>query len=67
MIDFPTYQKLHPDPPGLSNRTQLKREEIPAETMALETPPSGPELLLLPPNITGYNLRRKKWSITSQS
>lgn len=31
--------------------------------MALDAPPSGPELLLSPPNITGYNLRRKERGI----
>lgn len=67
MIDFPTYKKLHADSPGLYTRTQPDREEIPAEIMALETPPSGPELLLFPPNITGYNLRRKKWGTFPRS
>ncbi|KAL3704303.1 hypothetical protein TMatcc_009994 [Talaromyces marneffei ATCC 18224] len=58
MIDFMTYSQLYPP-----EKPQLKigRTEIPSERMAVDEPPSAPEIFFFPSHIVGFNLRRKKW------
>ncbi|KAK0752062.1 hypothetical protein B0T18DRAFT_403997 [Schizothecium vesticola] len=63
MVDFSTYKKLHPaNFRGTSSRPgSVDRKEMDAALMDNDTPPQGPELLVLPDSVTGYNLRQKKW------
>jgi hypothetical protein len=59
MIDINTYKKMHAD---AQIRGRLK-DEIGPEAMAQDEPPSGSFALLLPPNIYGFNMQEKKWSM----
>jgi hypothetical protein len=59
MIDMSAYKKLHP--------TSSLEDHIGSEKMARDDPPDGDFLLLLPPKIKGYNLRRKKWRMWESS
>ena len=58
MIDLKTYCSLHPG--SRSFRAELK-DELGPETLARDVPPDDQFELLLPLQIKGYNLRRKKW------
>ncbi|KAM0247218.1 hypothetical protein ACHAQJ_009950 [Trichoderma viride] len=58
MIDYPTYQALHPGYTIISSqRRELKVEPTFIEQEVL----SKPDVYLLPRTIRGFNLRRKKW------
>ena len=60
MIDTETYNTLHPNSPSATHyieRDHLFGDEI----MAKDDPPQGDILLLVPPDIKGYNLRSKTW------
>ena len=58
MIDLKTYQSLHKHNFPKSNGL---KDELGLEAIAREDPPDDQFELLLPLNIKGYNLRRKKW------
>lgn len=62
MIDTNTYKKMHPD----AQKGRRLRDEIGAEAMAKDTAPSEEFVLMLPPNLLGFNMQEKKWS-TSRS
>jgi SpoVK/Ycf46/Vps4 family AAA+-type ATPase len=57
-----TYKRLHPDPDanGYLNN-DLRRKTLDERVMAREQPPQEPFSMLMPPRVTGFNLRRKKW------
>ncbi|OQE29204.1 hypothetical protein PENFLA_c004G10182 [Penicillium flavigenum] len=62
IIDMKTYKRLHPDPDsnGYLNNN-LRRKTLDERVMAREQPPQEPFSMLMPPRVTGFNLRRKKW------
>ncbi|KAJ6188294.1 hypothetical protein N7519_003202 [Penicillium mononematosum] len=62
IIDMKTYKRLHPDPDsnGYLNN-DLRRNTLDERVMAREQPPQEPFSMLMPPRVTGFNLRRKKW------
>lgn len=60
MIDFDTYQELHP-----LNKYHAGWRNAPYVLTNLPTDdsePKAPEIYLFPPLIPGFDLRRKKWS-----
>ncbi len=54
-----TYWKIHSNKRGEPFEDQL------GDAMNEEEPPEGNLLLLLPPNIYGFNMQEKKWSMTA--
>ncbi|KAL6886931.1 P-loop containing nucleoside triphosphate hydrolase protein [Trichoderma evansii] len=58
MIDYPTYQALHPESGAGWDLTLESKVE--ATFIEQEAPPE-PDIYLLPRTILGFNLRRKKW------
>jgi hypothetical protein len=58
MIDTNTYKMLHP---GAFQNYQPPGAELDLASTALDEPPQGPFVFLLPTEIKGYNLRTKKW------
>jgi hypothetical protein len=60
MIDMTTYKKMHADKTTSKRRM---RDDLGANAMAQDEPPGDLFLLLLPPNIFGFNMQEKKWSI----
>jgi len=58
MIAVNTY-KMHPD----AQTKGRMRDEVGPEAMAQDEPPSGNFTLLLLPNIFGFNMQEKKWSM----
>ena len=58
MIDLKTHRSVHPD--NKLYQSHLK-DELGPEAMARDEPPNEQFELLLPLQIKGYNLRRKKW------
>lgn len=70
MVDNESYKKLHLDTHkrnvdyGFSDD---KRDIVPIfkDEMADDEPPSAPSIYLFPPTITGFSLRRKRWSMYS--
>ena len=58
MIDYKTYRVMHPENKALKKELT---DELGPEALARNTPPDEQFELLLPLNIKGYNLRRKKW------
>lgn len=58
MVDIETFKVLHP-------RSSLSeshiRDDLGPEEMASNEPPPGDFLLLFPPTIPGYNMRKKTW------
>ncbi|KAF4986749.1 hypothetical protein FDECE_15783 [Fusarium decemcellulare] len=65
MVDFDTYKKLHSDSYQFQRAYPFLgkpgRKEMGAAVMDCEDAPQGPELLVFPSTIIGYNLRQKKW------
>ncbi len=59
MIDITTYRKMHPDAAIFKLRLT---DELGEEAMKKEEPPGEEFLLLLPPNVYGFNMQEKKWS-----
>ena len=60
MIDLDTYKTLHSD--SSLSKAHL-RADIAPEDMAKDSPPEGDSILVIPPSITGYQLRQKKWGL----
>ena len=60
MIDITTYKKMHPEA-AISNK--LLRNYLEPKVMDSEEPPDGDFLLLLPPNIFGFDMLEKKWGM----
>ena len=58
MIDIDTYKTLHAE--STLSRRGL-HGDLDKETMAKDEPPDGDVMLVVPPTITGYHLRQKKW------
>lgn len=55
-----TYNRLHPNPTGYFDDGP-RRKTLNDRVMAREQPPQEPFSMLMPPRVTGFNLRRKKW------
>ncbi|KAJ5479182.1 hypothetical protein N7530_004691 [Penicillium desertorum] len=60
IIDMKTYKRLHPDSNGYLNNGP-GRKTLDERLMARDQPPQEPFSMLMPPRVTGFNLRRKKW------
>ncbi|KAJ5835546.1 ATPase AAA-type core [Penicillium robsamsonii] len=60
IIDMKTYKRLHPDMTGYLYDGPRKHT-LDERTMARDQPPPEPFSMLMPPRVTGFNLRRKKW------
>ncbi|KAJ5383953.1 ATPase AAA-type core [Penicillium concentricum] len=60
IIDMKTYKRLHPDTTGYLRDTPRK-DTLDDRAMARDQPPPEPFSMLMPPRVTGFNLRRKKW------
>ncbi|OQE47389.1 hypothetical protein PENCOP_c001G05768 [Penicillium coprophilum] len=60
IIDMKTYKRLHPVPVGYS-RDGLRKYTLDDRVMSRDQPPQEPFSMLMPPRVTGFNLRRKKW------
>ncbi|KAI2742882.1 hypothetical protein DTO013E5_5005 [Penicillium roqueforti] len=60
IIDMKTYNRLHPASTGYLNNSS-PRKTLDDRVMAREQPPQEPFSMMMPPRITGFNLRRKKW------
>lgn len=58
MVDFKTFEKLHP---YHHQNTPPADDDIADELQNSGEPPKKPFLLLLPRELKGYNLRTKKW------
>ncbi|KAM0470373.1 hypothetical protein ACHAPX_009993 [Trichoderma viride] len=58
MIDYPTYQELHPQARNM--RAFLPDSKV-EPTFIEQEVPSEPDIYVLPRTILGFNLRRKKW------
>jgi SpoVK/Ycf46/Vps4 family AAA+-type ATPase len=58
MIDITTYRKMHPDAPIFKRRLT---NDLGTEAMEKSEPPGDNFLLLLPPNVYGFNILEKKW------
>lgn len=58
MLDFETYNELHPLNP-YSRLIESKTWEFPAN----DTEPQSPDIYLFPPETPGFDLRRKKWGM----
>lgn len=57
MVDFHTYQQLHP-----CMRTSRESHDcLDSAAMASDEPPAAPSIYVFPNMIPGYNLRSKKW------
>lgn len=63
MIDYPTYQALHPES---GDRWDLVPECKVDSTFIEQEALSEPDIYLLPRTILGFNLRRKKWGAYSR-
>ncbi|KAJ3540144.1 hypothetical protein NM208_g5192 [Fusarium decemcellulare] len=65
MVDFDTYKQLHSDSPKFKEAfpflNKRDRKEMKTAMMECEDPPQGPELMVFPSKVIGYNLRQKKW------
>ncbi len=66
MVDFATYQSLHPKTSWSTDRHGLTRDEISNEVMECDEPPKVPELLVFPNKVKGYSLRQKTWGKRKQ-
>ncbi|KAK3986121.1 putative AAA domain-containing protein [Cladorrhinum sp. PSN332] len=60
MVDFSTYQELHPANPYSRRRQNLKLKSE-AKAFGGDRKPQGTEIYLFPSHIPGFDLRRKKW------
>ncbi|KGO74798.1 ATPase, AAA-type, core [Penicillium italicum] len=60
IIDMKTYNRLHPSSTEYLNDGP-RRKTLDDRLMAREQPPQEPFSMLMPPRVTGFNLRRKKW------
>ena len=58
MIDTETYNTLYPNSPSATHYIE-RQPFIEDEIIAEDDPPQADILLLVPPNIKGYNLRSK--------
>ncbi|PON20795.1 hypothetical protein TGAM01_v210303 [Trichoderma gamsii] len=58
MIDYPTYQELHPQS---VKKWAFKPDSKVEPTFIEQEAPPEPDIYLLPRTILGFNLRRKKW------
>ncbi|KAI9869908.1 MAG: hypothetical protein M1830_004937 [Pleopsidium flavum] len=58
MIDTTTYRKMHPD--AAKSNPQL-RDDLGPKALERDEPPDGDFVMLLPPNIFGFNMQEKKW------
>ena len=67
MIDFEIYLQLHPDSKvaRLARDTTTLRDAIAPSQASDEHPPAAPKIYLFPPQIVGYNLRTKKWRMST--
>ncbi|KAI0198305.1 hypothetical protein F4808DRAFT_472922 [Astrocystis sublimbata] len=63
MIDYSTYERLHPETnaKALKVRILQRQEELEVDIMARESLPENGMINLLPSTLIGYNLRLKKW------
>ncbi|KAK7921482.1 hypothetical protein PG985_009504 [Apiospora marii] len=69
MVDYKTYQQLHPSsatatarfPLPQTNRGADDAEKLSSEAMEDDTPPPSPDIYVFPNAIPGYNLHTKKW------
>ncbi|KAJ5773368.1 hypothetical protein N7457_008264 [Penicillium paradoxum] len=62
IIDMNTYNRLHPGSNDITKRFgNVTRIPLDEQALAKEHPPPGSFTMLMPPRITGFNLRRKKW------
>lgn len=64
MVDFSVYQRLHSDTAGFKLAYQKLgiEEYMSADLMNNDKGPEGANLMLFPPTIVGYSMRRKAWS-----
>lgn len=62
MIDYSTYQELHPQ--SLDRRVFMPDSRVEPTFIEQEAPPE-PDIYLLPRTMLGFNLRRKKWGAYS--
>lgn len=62
MIDIETYKTLHGNS-EVAKRATRGVPAISAQRMANDDPPAGDVIYLFPPDIIGYELRRKKWGM----
>ncbi|KAJ5452767.1 ATPase AAA-type core [Penicillium cf. griseofulvum] len=60
IIDMKTYKRLYPVSTGYL-RDGPRNKTLDDRVMAREQPPPEPFSMLMPPRVTGFNLRRKKW------
>jgi hypothetical protein len=62
MVDYNTYRKLHPYSPLFSgtSRTVYQFDKRPA-TVGLNEEIADDDIILLPANIHGFDLKEKKW------
>ncbi|KAJ5164129.1 ATPase AAA-type core [Penicillium coprophilum] len=60
IIDMKTYKRLHPVPIGYL-RDGPRKCTLDDRFMFRDQPPPEPFSMLMPPRVTGFNLRRKKW------
>ncbi|CAI0651082.1 unnamed protein product [Colletotrichum noveboracense] len=58
MVDYQTYEKLHPK---ARHPTYSGGRPLPPVDFGKDGPPKGPELMLLPNEVFGFELRKKKW------
>jgi hypothetical protein len=59
MIDMPTYRKMHGD--IIDAAKDQGQDEFGIEEMERDQPPEGDFTLLLPHEIMGYHMTKKKW------
>lgn len=63
MVDFASYKTLHLNKQGSKKGANRRdNEPILASTLHSVHPPLAPEIYLFPLKITGFSLRRKRWS-----
>lgn len=65
MVDFQTYKDANPD--CLDGPGGLFGSKMPDNIFEADAPPSEPDLLLMPSEIVGFQLRTNKWSKISHS
>lgn len=63
MIDYPTYQELHPH--SVDKGASMLDSKM-ESTFIEQEAPSEPDIYLLPRTVLGFNLRRKIWGEFSQ-
>jgi hypothetical protein len=64
-VDFQTYQQIHYSSGNFKllypNIDDQDCQRMKPEVMALDEPPSAPEIYIFPNTIPGYDLKSKKW------